>query len=172
MGKIKKIYKYTFIILFLFVVLPSIAFFMLKIPSVQTYLGGKLMDKISDRIEGEIEFSHIHFSYFKRIRVNDLLIRDFSSDTLIYSPSVSAGIRKIKKKDRLLRLGRINVEEPIIKIKPDTSGDLNILYYLDFIIPDDTAKRNRELSINQIRVSKGTLSYTNGKTASSGSGIS
>ncbi len=169
MGKIKKIYKYTFIILFLFVVLPSIAFFMLKIPSVQTYLGGKLMDRVSERIKGEIEFSHIHFSYFKRIRVNDLLIRDFSSDTLIYSPFVSAGIRKIKKKDRLLRLGRINVEEPIIKIKPDSSGDLNILYYLDFIVPDDTAKRNRELSISQIRVSKGTLSYTNGKTASSGS---
>ena len=169
MGKIKKIYKYTFIIFFLFIVLPSIAFFMLKMPSVQTYLGGRFMNNISEKIKGEIEFSHIHFSFFNRIRVNDLLIRDFSSDTLIYSPFVDAGIRKIKKKERLLRLGRIYVEEPIIKIKPDSAGDLNILYYIDFIIPEDTAKRNRELSISQIRVSNGTLSYTNGDSASSDS---
>lgn len=171
MGKIKKIYKYTFILLFLFVVLPSIAFFMLRMPSVQTYLGGKFMSRISERIMGEIEFSHIHFSYFNRISVSDLLIRDFSSDTLIYSPRVNAGIRKIKKKERLLHLGRINVEAPVIKIKPDSAGDLNILYYLDFIIPEDTAKRNRELSISQIRISDGTVSYTDGSPPSAGPGI-
>lgn len=164
MGKIKKIYKYTFILLFLFVVLPLIAFFTLKVPSVQTYLGGRLMANVSEKIRGEIEFSHIHFSYFNRVSVNDLLIRDFSSDTLIYSPKVDAGIRKIKKKERLLHLGRINVEDAVIKIKPDSAGDLNILYYIDFIIPDDTAKRNRELSINQIRIHNGRLNYSDGKS--------
>lgn len=171
MGKIKKIYKYTFIILFLFIVLPSIAFFLLKVPSVQTYLGGKFMNRISERIQGDIEFSHLHYSYFNRVTVSDLLIRDFSYDTLIYSPRVQAGIRKIKKKERLLRLGRIKVEAPIIKIKPDSAGDLNILYYLDFIIPEDTAKRNRELSINQIRINNGALSYTNGKPSTQGPGL-
>ncbi len=171
MAKIKKIYKYTFILFFLFVFLPSIAFFMLKIPSVQTYLGGKFMSRISEKIKGEIEFSYIHFSYFNRINVSDLLIRDFSSDTLIYSPRVNAGIRRIKKKERLLRLGRINVEDPVIKIKPDSAGDLNILYYIDFIIPEDTAKRNKELSINQIKISNGTLSYTDGSPPSEASGI-
>ena len=171
MAKIKKIYKYTFILLFLIIVLPSIAFFTLKIPSVQTYLGGKFMSRISEKIKGEIEFSHIHFYYFNRVSVRDLLIRDFSSDTLIYSPRVNAGIRRIKKKERLLRLGRINVEEPVIKLKPDSAGELNILYYLDFIIPEDTAKRNRELSISQIRISDGTFSYTDGSQPSKGSGI-
>ncbi|MDX2415127.1 MAG: hypothetical protein QNK33_08040, partial [Bacteroidales bacterium] len=162
MAKIKKIYKYTLLLFIIFVLVPLIAFFTLKIPSIQSYLGTKFIENVSEKIAGTIEFEQIHFTYFNNVKINDLLIRDFSDDTLIYSPRVEVGIKSIKRKERLLKLGRINVEDPIIKFKPDTSGNLNILYYIDFIIPEDTAQRVKELSISQIKVSNGSLSYNSG----------
>lgn len=171
MGKIKKIYKYTLVLFILFAVLPATAFFMLRIPSVQTYLGNKFMDRLSDRIAGSIEFSKIQFSFFNHIKANDLLIRDFSGDTLIYSPVVNAGLRSIKRKERSLKLGRISVEEPIIKLQHDTTGILNLQYFINLIIPADTAKRNRELSINRIRINDGKLSYKSGKERKAPAGV-
>ena len=127
MGKNKKIYRYLFIIAALFVVLPVTGYFTLRLPSVQTWLTTKFINRVSSRIDGEIEFSRIHFTYFNRVRVNDLLIKDFSADTMIYAPRFEAGIRRIKKSERLLRLGRIRIEEPVFKFRPDTTGQLNLL---------------------------------------------
>lgn len=171
MAKIKKIYKYTLLLFIILVIVPLIAFFTLKIPSVQSYLGKKFTENISSKIEGTIEFEHIHFTYFNNVKINNLLIRDFSEDTLIYSPSVEIGIKKFKKSERLLKLGKINIEEPIIKLKPDTTGNLNLLYYIDFIIPEDTAQRVKELSITQLKVTDGILSYNSGKSSLTKAGL-
>ena len=171
MGKIKKLYKYSLVLLVLIVLLPGTAYLALKIPSVQTYLAARLMKRVSSKIQGNIEFTHIHFSYFNNIKVTDLLIKDYKGDTLLYSPFVDAGIRKIKKSERLLRLGRISIEKPLINLEPDSTGRLNLLYYTDLIVPEDTASRIKDLSISRISISDGTLRYSDGSTGSAVAGL-
>ncbi len=162
MTKIKKIYKTIFIILFTVILLPAIGYFTLKLPSVQTWLGQKLIAKISKNIPGEVEFANMHFIFFNAIQIDDLIIRDSDNDTLLYTPAVNVGIRKTSKKERLVRLGRIDISQPVINIKPDSTGDLNLITFVNLLIREDTAKRNREMTIRRIRITDGKINYYSG----------
>jgi hypothetical protein len=155
MAKIKKLYRYLIFLTLLLIILSGSSFLLLRNQSVQTYLGHKIFDRISDNIRGAIVFKTMKFTLFNRVTFEDILILDETKDTLIYSPVLNLGIRKLDRKNRSLRLGRIYAENPVIGIRPDSTGRLNILYFVDLITPEDTAKRNRDLSINQIRIVDG-----------------
>ena len=164
MGKIKKIYKIPFLILIVILVVAAAGFFALRSPAVQTWLFDKLSAGISKNNEIEISAGDVKFTFFNRIEVHDLLINDNTADTMLYSKMVKAGIRKIKRKDRFLSLGRIDIESPVIKIHPDTSGILNLGHLARLLVQEDTAKRNKDLLIRQINIYNGELAYNSGKS--------
>lgn len=157
MGKFKKLYKYSLIVLSTLILLLVAAFFALKNPAVQTKIGSLVMNRISEKIKAEISFDHMKFTFFNKVSFENILILDDTRDTLIFSEFLNLGIRKIDRKNRTTHLGRIYAENPVIGIRPDSSGEMNILYLLDLITPEDTAKRNKDLAINQIRIVNGRL---------------
>ena len=166
MVKIKKIYKYTLIPLVTLFLILALSVPVLRTPDVQTYLGKRLMHKISASIRGEVEFGTLNFTFFNRIAVSDLLVRDETGDTLLYSPYVRAGIKRIDRNRRLTRLGRISIETPLLNLRPDSTGRLNLLYFAELLVNKDTARRNREISIDQIRIFNGEIRYNNNQPAS------
>jgi len=166
MTKIKKIYKYTLILLVALILLLALSFPVLRTPAVQTFLAKRLMRNISGNIRGEVEFSSLDFTFFNRVAVSDLLVKDETGDTLLYSPYVRAGIKRIDRPRRLTRLGRISIEAPLLNLSPDSTGRLNLLYFTELLVNRDTARRNREMSIDQIRIFNGEIRYNNNQAAS------
>ncbi|MEZ5012568.1 MAG: hypothetical protein R2744_13750, partial [Bacteroidales bacterium] len=123
MGKIKKIYKYPLLLLATLFLLTGIAFIALKSPKVQTRLASYLLNRVSENIRGNISFSDLRFTFFNRVSINNILILDETADTLIYSDLLNIGLRKIDRKSRALRIGRIYAENPVIGIRSDSSGE-------------------------------------------------
>ncbi|MFO7852851.1 MAG: translocation/assembly module TamB domain-containing protein [Bacteroidota bacterium] len=162
MGKIKKIYKFPLLTLLVLIILTGIGFVALKNPSVQTWLFDRLSARISKNTEIEVSAGNIRFTFFNKIEVENLLLKDNTADTMLYAPMVRAGIRKIKRRERLISLGRIYVDRPVIQLRPDTNDILNLEYFAQLLVNEDTAKRNKDLLIRQIVIDDGKLSYNSG----------
>jgi len=163
MGKNKKIYKIPLFTILIIIILAGSSFFILRSPSVQTWLFERLSERISKNNDIELQADEVRFTFFNQIEINNLLLRDNTSDTMLYAPRVKAGIRRINRKARLISLGRIELEKPIINLRPDTNNILNLAYLGSLLTNQDTARRNKDLLIRQIVISDGELNYNSGK---------
>jgi hypothetical protein len=94
--------------------------------------------------------------------LNDLIIKDRNDDTLLYSSRISAGIRRIDLRRNAVRINRVIVNNPVVGFITDSTGVLNLTWYLDLIRnPEDTLKKKNNISINQIDISNGRFSLVN-----------
>ena len=162
MGKIKKIYKIPLVVVLVILILTAAGYVSLRSPSVQTWLFDKLTARISKNNDIEITAGNIHFTFFNKIEVTDLLVRDNTADTMMYSALFKAGIRNIKRKERLISLGRVEINNPVIKVRPDTNNVLNLLSLTKLLVKEDTAKQPMDFLIRQIVIDNGILGYNSG----------
>ncbi|MFN8241587.1 MAG: translocation/assembly module TamB domain-containing protein [Bacteroidales bacterium] len=137
----------------------------LSIPAVQTYLAKGVSKYISKEIQSTISVSRVEFTFFNRVVVKDILIKDRNNDTLLYSPRVSVVLRNINRKAGKLNLGRITVEKPVLALITDTTGLMNLTWYLDLLkSKNDTAtKRKTEVGIARVDVNNGRFILLNRK---------
>lgn len=159
MGKIKKISRFIIRYLIILVVILTALFLSLKSPAVQTWLGKQIVSRINTRTGIEISFDRLKITLLNRVKVENFLVLDQSHDTLIYSSDITVGIRGILRRDKSLRLGRIIANNPIIGLRPDSSGNLNVMHYLSILAPRDTSNSKNFVSVNQVKIINGKLRY-------------
>ncbi|MFN2380537.1 MAG: translocation/assembly module TamB domain-containing protein [Bacteroidales bacterium] len=165
MGKIKKISRFTIRFLIILSVILVALFLLLRSPAIQTPLAKYIATKINERTGSEISFDDIKITFFNRINVQNVLIFDLSGDTLLYSSEITVGLRGISNRDRSLRLGRIIADNPVIGLRTDSAGNLNAMHYLSMLAPEDTSKSKIFLSVNQIKLTNGRISFIGNETA-------
>ncbi|MCJ7447828.1 MAG: translocation/assembly module TamB [Bacteroidales bacterium] len=163
LRSIKRSIKYFIIVIGIIIAIPTILSFVLRIPEVQTLLVKRITNHFSEEFQSVISVGKIHFSFFNKLNINDILIKDKNDDTLIYSQFLSAGIRRINFKNKKVSLGKVIMIKPFVALITDTSGVLNLSWYLDLIrTPEDTLKKTEsDFSINQIELSDARFSLIN-----------
>ena len=92
---IKKRYKILLITVSAVILVLTGSFLLIRTEAVQTWIAGKITSKIGENINASISVSTIHFTFFNKLTLTDLLLLDQNSDTLLYAGEVKAGIRKI-----------------------------------------------------------------------------
>lgn len=141
-GRIKKSIKYLIIVIGVLIMLPAILFPVLQISAVQTYLVKRISGHLSNEINSTISIGKIEYRFFNKLVVNDILIKDQHNDTLLYTRELVAGIRRFDPKQKILRLGRVSLVEPVVALITDSSGVMNLMRYLNlFRNPGDTIKK-------------------------------
>ena len=163
LRSIKRSIKYFIIVIGIIIAIPTILSFVLRIPEVQTLLVKRITNHFSEEFQSVISVGKIHFSFFNKVNINDVLIKDRNNDTLIYSQFLSAGIRRINLKNNTISLGKVIMIKPFFALITDTSGMLNISWYLDLLrSPEDSLKKTEShFSINQIELSNARFSLIN-----------
>ena len=154
---IKKSFKYFIIFLGIIIMVPTMFYFILRVPLVQTMLVRRITSHISEDVKSKITVGKVEFHFFNRLYINDILFRDQNNDTLIYSQKITAAIRKIDFKQKTYRLGRVKADNPLVAFTADTSGLLNISWYIDMLrARNDTLKKERaKIDISQIDINNG-----------------
>jgi hypothetical protein len=160
---IKKSIKYFIIIIGILIMIPTIFYLILQIPEVQTYLVKRITSHFSNEIKSTISIGSIKYTFFNRLSVNDLLIRDKHNDTLIYAQNVTAGLRKLDIKKSAFKFGKLVLTKPVIALITDSSGQMNLTWYLEMLKnPADTTKKTKPyFSVNQIDISNARFSILN-----------
>ncbi len=157
---IKKSYKYLLIIAGIIIVLPTILFSFMRIPAIQTLMVQRITSHLSEKISSTISVEKMEYFFFNRLRLNDVLIKDRHDDTLIYAPKLNIGIRNLNFRNRSMTFGKITVSSPVVAFITDTTGEMNLSWYLDILLnrEDTVVKGKSTIKISQIEVTDARFS--------------
>ena len=160
--RIKRSVSFIIIIAGIFITIPVMMAIALSLPGVQTLIIKKITGNISEKIESTISVGKIEYSFFNRLRLQDVLLKDKNNDTLLYVARAAAGIRKLDFRNNSIVLGRAVVTNPVVAFITDSTGSNNLRWYLDLIKnPGQTSEKNTNIVINQIDINKGRFALIN-----------
>jgi hypothetical protein len=170
---IKKSFKYFMIFIGIIIAFPMLISIAVRIPKIQTLIVRRMTSHFSEKLNSTISVGTFEYRFFNKLIMNDVLIKDLNNDTLIYSQNISAGIKNINLKDKSITLGKISIINPVVKLITDSSGTMNLMWYIDFLkTPDDTtAKRKSSVRINEIDISNARFSMINMAAEKKNNGI-
>jgi hypothetical protein len=163
LKSIKKSFKYLMILIGIIILVPTFFSLIFRIPDVQTFIIKRIAGHFSEQIKSTVMVGRIEYSFFNKLEINDLLIKDQNNDTLIYSQKISAGILRLDFRNKVIKLGHVEIAEPTVALITDTSGVMNLKWYLDMLGNSDNKgkKSNSNISINQITIKNGRFSLVN-----------
>lgn len=157
---IKKSFKYFTILLGILLLVPTFFYLIIRNSDAQTFIINRITSHLSSEIKSSITVGRIDFTFFNKLVINDLLIKDQHQDTLIYSNKLTAGIRRLDIVNNKIRVGKAELEEAVFALITDTTGMMNLAWYLDLLdSPGSKEKKgNFSLSINKIDIKNSRFS--------------
>lgn len=166
-GKFRKSLKYFIIVIGVFVILPAILYPLLQISAVQTYLINRITSHLSKNINSTISVGKIEYRFFNKLAINDILIKDQHNDTLLYTREIIAGIRRFDLKQKTVRLSKVTLIDPVVSLITDSSGVMNLNWYLNMLKnPEDTVRKAPlKFSVSEIDISDGRFAFINRQAA-------
>ena len=166
---IKKSLKYLTILIGIIILVPTFFYLIAQIPQVQTFIVKRITDHLSDQIKSTITIGSIDYSFFNKLRINDLLIKDYNNDTLAYSKKISAGFRRLDFRNKVIRLGQVELENPSVALITDTSGIMNLTWLINLLgSSEKTGEKSKSiLSVNKLTIKDGRFLMFNKKDSGS-----
>ena len=163
LKSIKKSFKYLMILVGIILLVPTFGSLLLRIPEVQTFMVKRILSHFSEKLQSTMTLGRIEYSFFNKLLINDLLIKDQNNDTLIYSQKISAGINVLNLRGNIIKLGHIELVEPSIALITDSSGMMNLKWYLELFgsSKDTTIRSDKKLSVSQIKINEGRFRLLN-----------
>jgi len=101
-----------FLLLFVILVL------FLSIPAVQTFLGGRVTDKINDEFGTNINVGRVGLQFNGDVELKNILISDYKNDTLIGIKELNTSVISFKNLyNGILNFGDIDINELVFNVK-------------------------------------------------------
>jgi hypothetical protein len=163
LKKIKRSFKYFIIVIGVIILFPTVLYLLLQTSEVQTFMVKRITNHFSGKLKSTISIGSIEYKFFNKLYVNDVIIKDKNNDTLLYSKEITVGIRRMDFKNKSFRLGRVSLIDPVISFITDSTGLMNLTWYLDLIRnPSDTTKKgSSRFQIDQIDIRNARFSLIN-----------
>lgn len=170
---IKKSFKYFIIFIGIVFLVPSFFYLIIRIPDVQTFIVNRITAHFSGQIKSTVAVGRFEYSFFNKLVLSDVLIKDQNNDTLIYSRKINAGIRRLDFRNNVFKLGRVEVSGPSVALITDTSGLMNLTWYLRMLSSGDTTgkKKSTFFSVDHIILNDGRFSLLDKRHESNKDGI-
>lgn len=160
---IKKIVRVLLITTTVLIAVPTILFILLQFPAIQTFTVTKLTQAISGKTGAEISIGRVNYSMFRKIVLEDVLLKDLRGDTLLAVKRLDLRIRQIKPSQTTFRFGRVSLDQPDFRMITDTTGIMNLTQYINNLtgaLGADTTK-SIDLRITDIHITDGTVILAN-----------
>jgi hypothetical protein len=156
---IKKIYKIAFIIALVILTLPAGAYFLVQLPSVQTYITHKIARQVSENLNARFEVGRVDIVFFNRIILRDVYIEDQERDTLIKADRIAATIHLLNRSRREIAFNQIRLDNAVINLRTDADSVLNIRFIVDALTSDDTTRVKWDFTVNSVHLNNSRLTY-------------
>ncbi len=84
LKSIKKSLKYLAILIGIILLVPTSFSLVLRIPEVQTLIVKRITGYISEKLNSTVSVGRVEYSFFNKLVLDEVLIMDQHSDTLMY----------------------------------------------------------------------------------------
>jgi hypothetical protein len=110
---------------------------LIHLPSVQTWLVGRVTSRLSHDLHTRISVRHVNFSLFNKMLLDSTLVEDSKADTLLFAGTVKVNITDwwfFKDKAQLQYIG---LEDATVKLQR-TDSIWNYQFLVDYFTDTDT----------------------------------
>ena len=154
-----KILKYISIVFAVLVALFLTGTALLRLDSVKYRLASFVTGEISSLLNTPVTIRSIEIKNFNEVTLEEVLLLDRESDTLIYARKAMASLEPSSLLNGAVSINTLAFEAPLIRLsRPTPDEPANIQFILDNISKDSTEK-DTDLRINQLLVYDGKFSY-------------
>lgn len=163
LRNIKRLLKYLLVFIGIVIMIPMILYPIVNRPEIQTFIIKRITTHLSQEINSTISAGKVEFIFFNKVNLDDFLVKDKNDDTLLYTKKISVRIRKINNEKREYTLGKATLINPVFSLVKDSTGILNLRWYIDLLKRKDNApvKSPVKVIINQADIRNGTFSFVN-----------
>ncbi len=170
---IKRSVKYFLIFIGILIMIPMIMYPLLRQPEIQTLIIRRITRYFSQELKSTVSVGKTELVMFNKLSLDDVLIKDKNDDTLIYVKKVAATIRKINPDSRQFTLGRVTLLNPVFSLVTDTTGLLNLNWYLSLLRSQEKENKNTPVTvqINHTDIRNGSFTLINRSATARAEGI-
>lgn len=154
-------------------ILVVLLLFLVQQPTVQSYMGKKSLDYLSNKLQTRVLADSVYIDIFKGVYFQNLFIEDWDCDTLLYARQAQIGIDRIDAWHQQLHLSEIILDEPYFRMVRNKGEEFNLFYVLDALkgtpkpktaptnTPADTSAKDKKspLAFNPILTARRVTLY-------------
>ena len=126
---------------------------------VQTYLTQRLASHLSEKIGANITIGKVDIAFFRKLILENVLVEDRQTDTLLYVQSVSAKIDMLNIKKRKATLNNLKLENSLIHVSKDSAGNFNFNFLVELLKKSPDSKHEWQYSCNQFDFLNAAFTY-------------
>ncbi len=133
---------------------------LLQLKPVQTFLAQKVLEAVSEKTNYDISISTVKVSWLDQASLNEIMIRDLSGDTMLYSHNLNINyhILDLIKRD-FLSVEEISSNGLRIKLAKHSEGSkLNLTEFLNALKTDKVKKKSKPIIVDEISLNNLNLS--------------
>lgn len=104
--------------------------FLIRLPSVQNYIAGKVTQYVEGKIGTPVKIGYINIDFPKKLVLQDIYLADQSKDTLVAGKSIAVDINMLKLLKNTVEIQSIEAEGITAKIRrtlPDSSFNFDYI---------------------------------------------
>jgi hypothetical protein len=155
---IKKIIRYLIVLVAVVITVPSVGILMMRTPKFQTFVVHRFTSFISKKLGTNISVGNVSYTYFNKLVVYDVVIEDQNHDTLVAAQQIAIKIKDFNPAKNIYKFGKVDIYQPDFRMITDTSGIMNLRWYLDILSGDKTKD-----STNNVLVSFADIDIYDGR---------
>lgn len=139
------------------VLLLFLIFLIVQIPSVQTWLGHRLANYLTDEIGNKITLNKLHFNSWDDVELNKLLVLDAQNDTLLFVDHLEAKLGKLSLKQHLIRFDKVLLDKNFINLQKKKS--LNLEKILNYFKQFQGGESDWFVGLKNIKITNTRFNY-------------
>jgi hypothetical protein len=139
--------------------LPVSAYFVLQNSRIQTFLTKYFTEKISEQLNAKVSIGYVNFTFFNQLLLKDVYIEDQAGDTLLFTPRLSVGIKKLNTGQKEIVFSKIYLREASVNLKQDADKVMNLQFIIDALASPDTTKAKWDLNLESVELKNSFISF-------------
>ncbi|MBE0638960.1 MAG: translocation/assembly module TamB [Bacteroidales bacterium] len=112
---------------------------LINIPSIQTFITGKISNSLSKKIGTEISVGRVKIAFPKTVLINEIFVTGQQSDTLLYVEEIRINVDLLKIIRQEINVNNLRIAGLVSHIRRDgVENKFNFQFILDAFTPTDT----------------------------------
>ena len=130
----------------------------LHLKSVQTYLIGKVTEKLEETLQANVSIAQFHYRPLSHIAIDNIYLSDQQYDTLAYIEQMQVEFHPLEFLDDRIDIQQIRMQNPYVNLQSTSDSTLNIQFLLD-AFGQDTASFPFRLNIDTLKLEHSRIRY-------------
>lgn len=167
-AKVKKTFAIVAIVLGAFLLLLGSIVGVLHIKGVQTFIVGKVADKLSEKLNVDASIASFHYRPLSHLVLDSVYLSDQQRDTLAFIEQLQLEFAPLALREQRINIQQLRLQNPYINLHSTSDSTLNIQFLIDtfkrdsvnfpfrlnidHLVLDQTRVRYNEILVDQLDV--------------------